>query len=868
MHPPLTTFWGKAKIDDTTKALVAWHPLLDHCIDVACVFYALTQIPSIRTRLSRAADQSLTSAHLERLAVLALLHDLGKFNRGFQSKILPEGVRTAGHVRELGPLFGEDALCERLIETLDLPTLCGWFRSEEEFQGMLLAVFSHHGRPIHSDDLQNQDRRYRNARAWWQADAKLDPCKGMQELFTTARQLFPAAFSQAASPIPGTIILQHRFAGLVMLADWIGSHTGFFPYRQDWQEDRIQLARDRAAAVLRTIGFDSRVQQNDLAARAPALTAVFGFTALSPLQQRLSELPIDANSRLLIAEAETGSGKTEAALAWFLRLYAAGAVDGLYFALPTRVAARELYGRVCRYIQQAFPKILLSPVLLAVPGYVKIDGERFLPDSGQLWQDDARERWRERAWAAEHPKRFLAAPVAVGTLDQALLSVLRLKHAQLRSVCLDRQLLVVDEVHASDPYMRYLLKALLRHHLGLGGYAILLSATLGEAARADWLGQAELSLTAAVALPYPSLAHTDGAVEAIGQTSAAGKAVTVEFLPEMEQPEAVIECLVDALRRGARVLVVLNTVSRAMVLQRQVEADPRIEPAWLFHCQDIICPHHGRYARVDREGLDAAVSQRFGKGSPPGPVLLIGTQTLEQSLDIDADLLITDHCPMDVLLQRIGRLQRHRERIRPVGFEAARCVVLALADATLESLLRPDGTVHGIAGLGSVYSDLRVLRLTRETLTAQPQIEIPRDNRWLVEQALHPERLALYDNGPWAGHAQKQDGIILGQEVQAHQALIKPEPFGELRFADFDQNEQIRTRLGLDDRRIALPAAVASPFGRPLEELIIPGHLAPAGDAIEASDIVAAVGEIRFRVGGSAYCYTRLGLERLDESAH
>ncbi len=191
----------------------------------------------------------------------------------------------------------------------------------------------------------------------------------------------------------------------------------------------------------------------------------------------------------MILEAETGSGKTEAALARFLALLAAGEVDGLYFALPTRVAARELYGRVLRMVENTFADPnCRPPVLLAVPGYARLDGvdaKTLLPGPETRWEDDATRALQERAWAAERPKRFLAATVAVGTLDQALLSVLQVPHAHLRSVCLDRQLLVVDEVHASDPYMRQLLTQLLAHHLGGGGHALLLSATLGAAARTD-----------------------------------------------------------------------------------------------------------------------------------------------------------------------------------------------------------------------------------------------------------------------------------------------------------------------------------------------------------------------------------------------
>src|SRR5690606_18841997 len=134
------------------------------------------------------------------------------------------------------------------------------------------------------------------------------------------------------------------------------------------------------------------------------------------------------------------------------------------------------------------------------------------------------------------------------------------------------------------------------------------------------------------------------------------KCVHFGLLPIAFTPQRITDRVVHALAAGARVLVVMNTVQRTNALLRALESHPDIDPGWLFACKGIRCPHHGRFAPADRPVLDRAVTLRFGKGSPPGPILLIGTQTLEQSLDIDADLMITDLAPADVLLQRVGRL--------------------------------------------------------------------------------------------------------------------------------------------------------------------------------------------------------------------
>ena len=244
-----------------------------------------------------------------------------------------------------------------------------------------------------------------------------------------------------------------------MLADWIGSHSHWFPIVDMTPTERLQHSRQMAPRALEAIGLDSAELKPVLKSVGANFQSRFSLRPL-PLQQLTDRLdPDDPKTRLIVLESETGSGKTEAALNWFARLFSAGKVDSLYFALPTRVAAREMYGRVNSWVEEVRS---FSP---NSSGYAQIDGhpaQRALPEQHEanIWEDDEQVRRLERQWAAAGPKRFLAASVAVGTIDQALLSVVQTNHAHLRSVCLDRSLLVVDEVHASDVYMSHLLRFL------------------------------------------------------------------------------------------------------------------------------------------------------------------------------------------------------------------------------------------------------------------------------------------------------------------------------------------------------------------------------------------------------------------------
>lgn len=855
--------WGKLKKDDDGN-IQDWLPLADHCTDVASVFHALCKQRAILRTLSIAIGREPTSSDIDRLSVLAFLHDLGKCNRGFQAKALRNPQRVAGHVREIAPLLYDAELSERFLAAIDYDaTLVHWCDGEEGTLRMLLASVSHHGKPIELDDIHVHAQR-----SLWTSGEDRDPIGDIASLMAQARDLFPGAFSPSAPPLTASAALQHRFAGLVMLADWLGSHAeGFFPFHAD-DRPRAEFAREAAEHALAAVGLN--VEATRAAANpGTGFTALFGFTP-TPLQQRLFELQ---ESRLFIAESDTGSGKTEAALGHFFQLFAAGQVDSLYFALPTRVAARELYERVRGFAQRAFGEDA-PPVLLAVPGYARVDGaalNRVFPGTENLWQDDASVRRRERAWAAERPKRFLAAPVAVGTIDQALLSTMQVNHAHLRCVCLERSLLVVDEVHASDTYMRGLLRALLDHHRRAGGHALLLSATLGCSARAELLappGSAAAipALAAASDQPYPALTDDQGRLSALPRASRASKHVGLQPVAQITSPTELVPNLAEALAQGAHVLVVLNTVNRVIELLRACEQHPGVAPH-LFRVGGHICPHHGRFARADRLLLDAAASAALGKNRSDDPVLLIGSQTLEQSLDIDADWLITDLCPMDVLLQRIGRLHRH-DRPRPAGFERARCTVLVPEDPALENLFDNRGNVpRGLAGLGKVYPDLRIARLTLERIANGCEITIPEDNRALVEWATHPENLARFDRFPWTAHSNNLLATDVAHGQAANSALIQESlSFGddELRFHAL--GERLSTRLGLDDRRIPLAEPVKSPFGQTLFDLPIPGWMARGieADTLDAPPETDGATLI-FSYGGKAFCYSRLGLEFADE---
>lgn len=865
-QPATYVFWGKFNPESTPSI----HPLQAHCTDVACVFEALLAGGRMLAALQSTTSTRLTAKHQSRLAVLAFLHDLGKCNWGFQSKIEGAGSRTFGHVREAVALT--DLLEIRGLWTPTwlalLQEMVLWFKDDAQLLPMLYASFSHHGKPVTPADDDTVLRTDRMMPKVWTPKGPIDPMAGVDLLCRAVRKVFPRAFEPGGAPIDASPALQHRFAGLVQISDWLGSDVSVFPYQANSYEDRAAFARKTAPVVLRAIGLAEPGTRE-----VRDFSSIFPFTPSALQEQFNTELPLGDATQLVLAESDPGSGKTEAAFAWFKRSFEQGLVDGMYFALPTRVAAREIYKRVVAAVQAMQPDARrpLGPVLLAAPGYVQVRPvPGALPDVGLALWDEQATTFELLNWSAKHPKRFLSAPVVVGTVDQALMSVLETKHALLRSVCLDRHLLVVDEVHASDPYMREILTHLIRGHTSRGGRVLLLSATLGEVARSRFFKTPLLSLDEAKTRPYPAITTLAGEIS-VAHTQAA-KTVRVSMLGSLEDAP-LLERLAAALQAGARVLVICNTVKRANHLFRAALAHPRIGAERLFQVQGMACPHHGRFAREDREVMDQAITATLGKGTASRPLLLIGTQTLEQSLDIDADWLVSDFCPMDVFLQRVGRLHRHARPTRPQGFEAPQVLVRVPDGETFLPWIDAAGRrIFGQAGAGTVYPDMRILQRTVDVLKRHPVLQLPQDNRTLLEETTHPQALALLDDPRWIRHGQTVEGQALSQEIQGSLHVIGEKAFGDWHYDE--RESRVSSRLGSPSVETRFTKPVQSPFGATLTSLVIPWHMVDASlreqithdsvkfaaNALQADPLQDGDG-FTFKSGPSLYRYSSSGLD-------
>lgn len=850
--------WGKT--DKTGGPDGPTHHLAHHSMDVAAVFQHLLKLPTFRRRAEQAAGMSLSRQAVARLGAVVFLHDIGKLHPGFQAKGWQQGIwdrPLRGHVPE------SSAFLELSWKWSGHPfhetcrAISGW---GDWVSPLLAASLSHHGRPIeHGPQPSLEDWDRPNLPQYsWRAEAKT--------MTEGLRRWFHDAFAEDEGVSSNEPRFIHFIAGLAALADWVGSDRRFFEFVAEFDSNYDKQAHQRAARAVREIGLDveSLPRRPDL-----SFSELTEFAKPNPAQERVGEVGTD--HQLVILEAETGSGKTEAALWRFARLFSDGCVEGLYFAVPTRAAARQLHGRVHRAMKKLFGNEAPDAVL-AIPGMLaagETTGQR-LPDWEVLWED--REGTVPARWAAEHATRFLAATVAVGTVDQAMLAGLMVKHAHLRGSALSRSLLVIDEVHASDAYMTAILKNLLDSHLAVGGYAMLMSATLGSRARVRWTGETPPDFDAAVNTHYPAVWM--GGEKRPKEAGGAGNSKVVRAALDQMTPQRAAELALEAANAGARVLVVHNTVGRAIETWRAVQESGGA--ARLLQVADGPALHHGRFAPEDRATLDHAVEGVLAPDSnrKRDGVIVIGTQTLEQSLDIDADFLITDLCPIDVLLQRIGRLHRHSLR-RPPGYDEARVIVMTPEEG-LDRLTGPafdnglgawerNGEFHGI------YRDLAVLELTRRLIQDEPLWRIPEMNRHLVESATHRERIdkLIAEKGDaWRSYDMKHGGVEAAERMLGGlQRLDREKPYEKTEFPSSD--EKIMTRLGEEGVVLELDSPHLGPFGNRVARITLPAHwsVGISSDEAKAVKVSPVAGELVLAVGEREFLYSRAGLERCQASS-
>jgi CRISPR-associated endonuclease/helicase Cas3 len=621
-----------------TAAGNRWHALPFHLLDVA----AAAEV--VWDRLPRKAHAVATQAIGDELSArrvcvfLAGTHDIGKANRFFQAKDRSQHDRLRDLGANLPPYSRDDNPRHGQATGAHLRP---WFIDRWKWTGpvaenVALAVGGHHGTFF---SHTKKTALGVDSEPWCGIGTAL-----LDELAKALLEHETPAEPKPLNPFLGWL------SGFVSVADWLGSHEAMTV----WQTvecplaDYLCKARSRAKQLLDELHW----QLSPATTMVPVAKLLPVGSTPNSLQQLAGELASDFS--LAIIEAPTGEGKTEAAFA--LAEPARSTGTGIYFALPTMATANGLRDRVEAYLRRATGNDDLEARLLHSQAWLFREHVQTAKDPNE---EGEKQEAQAQDWFAG-AKRGLLAPFGVGTIDQALIAALRVRHGFVRLFALAGKTVVIDEVHAYDVYMADLMDVLLGWLRTLRCRVILLSATLPRARRkallSAWGYQNEQSQS-----EYPSITWVteDGQIQSRGFDVQPRKPLAFQLIPAGEE---------EHWKLGASVLLQLvraNGGLGALVLNTVRDAQNAYD--WL-NDQGLGEIHldlfHARFTAQHRYAVEKRVLDRFGKtGARKQSAILVATQVVEQSLDLDFDHMVSALAPIDLLIQRAGRLHRHRRRV-------------------------------------------------------------------------------------------------------------------------------------------------------------------------------------------------------------
>jgi CRISPR-associated endonuclease/helicase Cas3 len=705
--PTYQLLWAKTSKDRTRT-----HLLLCHLIDVAQVALALWSqalTDSLRTQIAGALGLDAEDAG-RLIAFWAGLHDLGKASPGFQRKYSPAVATLTEAGLSFPKRFAQESCYHGTITAKTLDTL---LETETGLPGraakkVARAVGGHHGAWPTPGDLQTLAPTQIGDNGW--DGVRRDLLRAMSEL------LPPVPVERLGATRLEENVLLTLLSGFTAAADWIGSMERYFPYVEGPVDPTryAERAAAQAGQALEELGW--------IGWQPPSEPATFRDLFLfkpHPMQQTVVDLAEKLDRpALVIVEAPTGAGKTEAALYLGDHWARTCRQRGLYVAMPTMATSNQMFERVQNVLARRYPDDLVNLHLI---------------HSQAQWSDDVQELRMETtdereggsvaalSWFLPR-KRSLLAPFGVGTVDQSLLSVLQTRHFFVRLFGLSHKTVVFDEVHAYDTYMSTLFQHLLRWLRAVGASVVILSATLPERTRRELL-QAYAGVSDVPPAPYPSITWAmEGQVGVESIEAPETRKLALEWIDR--EPNAIASVLEDALQEGGCAAVICNTVGRAQEVYQTLRGTD-------FVPQEHLILFHARFPFAWREAIEKEVLARFGKeGDRPRKAIVVATQVIEQSLDLDFDLMVSDLAPVDLILQRAGRLHRHERDGRPARVATPRMLVT-----------RPDMR-DGMPAFGRdawVYEPYVLLR-SYLALRDLDQLTLPDDTVSLIE--------SVYGDGP------------------------------------------------------------------------------------------------------------------------
>lgn len=664
---------GKTDSEDQNK----WLPLWMHLKDTADMMQYLIQayVPEGTREYLRNGQ---TEEELKKLcAFLGAAHDIGKDTAVFQeyvaSKLSDQWRQRANenHYPLGRHTYDQKSQTRHQIATAVL--------LEEDGcpDAVMEIVAAHHGMPrerdksnlakyqlfaLHSNYYDGNEAFYKDTQSellvWVKQAAGID------------------SLGELMQPSQGASIL---LTGLLIMADWIASNTDYYPLIDVNEDPDESIYPERSFTAIKRLRLPDYWRPIVTGTPEELCRKRFSFSP-NTLQNGICEVAGNMESPgILIVEAQMGTGKTEAALLAAEIMAEKAGRGGLFFGLPTQATANGLLPRIVGWANHQENQGLLS--IRLVHGTAQFN-EVFTSLPRDIAADDQTglivHEWFRGG------KQALLSDYVVGTVDQVLLASLMRKHVMLRHLGLAGKVIVIDECHAYDAYMNvYLMRTL--SWLGLYRVpVVILSATLPCGTRSKLVdaylnrkGTEDRDAAWRTSEAYPLITWTDG--KEVSQIEIPmgddEKHIHVHKISDEQRAQILLKKLAN----GGCAGVICNTVARAQALYAELKSCFSEEELLLFHA---------RYLTRDRSEKEQLLLQRLGKpvnnGGRPKRYIVVGTQVLEQSLDIDFDLMITDLCPMDLLLQRIGRLHRHKGRQRPEDVRQPECYVCGMEDDAMD----------------------------------------------------------------------------------------------------------------------------------------------------------------------------------------
>lgn len=733
--------WAKTACrDPSNQATVThWLPLHQHLADAAGVAGRLVDewvSPLVVDRVARDLDGD--AAAVRTIATwLAAVHDVGKLSPAFvvQAPTLRDamdrhGLRADARLQH-DP--GRSGVRHEVVSQLAVKT---WLHEELGFPKRVAAaqlagvVGAHHGVPPDTGTTS-----YARSRSDLTGDGIWIDARRSALAWAADLVGGPTVISRFASARLGRPT-QALLAGIVIVADWVASNAEWFdldPVHTASEPPRgpdPDLTAWRVASGWAALELPARWRSQPVEDVDAAFATRFGRTARPVQIAAVAAALTQPEPGLVVVEAPMGEGKTEAALLAAEALAARSGADGCFVALPTRATTDAMFGRVLTWMQ-ALPGLDTDTSVVLAHGTANLN-DRY---RGLLRHDRIAGvgEGRDEVGIAHHwlkgRRRGPLAQFVVGTIDQVLFAGLKSRHLMLRHLGLAGKVVIIDECHAYDVYMARYLDTVLQWLGAYGTPVVLLSATLPAARRAELVeaydkGRGSVSAPVTDDPGYPVVVAS-GLPPRTVAASRTGSAVRVERLPD--DLDTLVDLLRDALAAGGCAVVVRNTVTRV-----QETADRLVE---VFGDDDVTVTH-SRFLACDRARLDTELLRRFG---PPGPGVerphrhvVVASQVVEQSLDVDFDLMVTDLAPIDLVLQRTGRLHRH-DRPRPSPLEVPRCVLVGVEDWA-GSPPRP------VRGSVAVYGEHTLLRAAA-LLVDRDTVTLPNDIAPLVQAGYGPGEL-------------------------------------------------------------------------------------------------------------------------------